>query len=154
MIQKIHTLVPNIAAVRQPRRRSSRGLLDFIGSTCSWQFGLATKSSTEELRKHIEDVPLLAKTAAADSARVKDTMVAFTRLANERFETLHAVLTEQQKSHIAMANDIQSLTKDTQLKFNAIIAVTVELARYVQVHDNIQQLEFGVEALIHGQISP
>jgi hypothetical protein len=154
MIQRIHTLVPDIAPVRQPRRRSSRGLFDFIGSASSWLFGLATESSTEELRKHIEDVLLLAKTAADDSARVKDTMVAFTRLANERFETLHAVLNEQQKSHIAMANDIQSLTKDTQLEFNAIIAVTLELARYVQVHDNIQQLEFGVEALIHGQISP
>ena len=154
MIRRVHDLVPNIVSAQQNRRRSSRGVFDFVGSASSWAFGTATMTDINELKKHIEDVKLLADTAAADSAHVKSSMIAFTQLSNERFDKLHQVVNEQQRAFSAIASEIQSIADSSKLELNAIVTISSELARYVEIHDTIQELELGVEDLINGQITP
>ena len=154
MVGRIYDLIPDITAPGSNRRRHPRGVFNFVGSASSFLFGTVTESELAELSKHIADVKSLTDNVAAESARIKNSLIAFTQLSNDRFNTLHAVLNEQQKSLHSVASDIKSLNDRSNIELNAITVIALELARYVDIHDSIQELELGIEDLVQGRLTP
>jgi hypothetical protein len=49
---------------------------------------------------------------------------------------------------------LRAAAESDQIEFSAIAYATTELARFIVVHDNLQQLMLGIEDLVHGQLAP
>jgi hypothetical protein len=96
----------------------------------------------------------MAETAAADASRTRQGMASVARLQDERYENLRGVLQEVHKSIGAIFRGFTKVSGETQLEVEAITYITLETARFVKLHDTIQQLELGIEDLVHGQLTP
>ena len=69
-VEKIFDLIPDaVVATNLRRGRRTRGLIDAIGYTTSYLFGIATTSDLNELKEMLKKIEAVAQTEAADSAR-------------------------------------------------------------------------------------
>jgi hypothetical protein len=159
MIDRINQQIPDIDVdprdgLRPSRRRATRGLLDFIGSASSYFFGTATESEISELRDSIRKIEAMADTAAADASRTRDGLAEFTKLQNERTDSLSNVLREQHRMLETIYREVRTGSDASSMGYAAISYMTTELTRYMAIHDNILLLELGLEDLVHGQLTP
>jgi uncharacterized protein YdiU (UPF0061 family) len=129
-------------------------VLDFVGDVSSFLFGTATEADIDSLKKAIKKIETMAETAAADASRTRQGMASVARLQEERYENLRGMLQEEHKSIGAIFRELTKVSGEPQLEVEAITYMTLEMARFVKVHDTIQQLELGTEDLVHGQLTP
>jgi hypothetical protein len=159
MIDRISQLIPDIGVdprdgLRPSRRRATRGLLDFVGSASSYLFGTAIEGEISELRESIRKIEAIAETAAADASRTRDGLAVFTKLQNERTDSLSNVLREQHRVLETIYREVRTGSDASSMGYAAISYMTTELTRYMVIHDNILLLELGLEDLVHGQLTP
>lgn len=64
------------------------------------------------------------------------------------------MLREQHKSLAAIYREVRADGNVALLRYEAMSYMSVELAPYMAVHDNVQLLELGAEDLIHGHLTP
>jgi ABC-type ATPase involved in cell division len=81
-------------------------------------------------------------------------LISFTKLENSRLDKLHQAIAEQQRSMGEIYAQIRTLTDTTYYEYAAIAFLAQEIAKYIEVQQNVQQIEEGVEALLQGQLSP
>jgi hypothetical protein len=154
-VNRINDLVPDIEASPSGlRARTGRGLIDFIGSAPSYLFGTATEGDIEQIKKLIKDVETMAETTATDASRTRQGLATFTKVQNERMDNFRRVLQEEQKAVTEVYRQLRAAAESDQVEFSAIAYATTELARFIVVHDDLQQLVLGVEDLVHGQLTP
>ena len=156
-IQRVYKLIPDIQLSPRPwaqRSRSTRGLIDAIGSGFSFLFGTATSGDVEGLRQQIEQVKNLGGVAAADAARTRQNLISFTKVANERMDNMRAVLGEEHKTISAVVAGVRDLAESSFLEYNAVAYALSEVADFVELHDSVQALEAAITDLVHGQITP
>jgi hypothetical protein len=159
MIDRVNDLIPNLSAdphsgSRTPRTRTVRGLINAVDSASSYLFGTATKEQLNKLKETIKRIEAVAETGAADASRTREGLAEFTKLQNERLDSLKNVLREQHKSLVAIFRELRAEGETVSLGFEALSYMTTQIARYVAVHDNVQMLELGAEDLVHGQLTP
>jgi hypothetical protein len=154
-VNRINDLVPDIEwSPPGVRARTGRGLVDFIGIASSYLFGTATEGDIEQIKKSIRDVETMAETTAADASRVRQGLATFTKVQNERMDNFRRVLQEEQRGVTEVYRQLRAAAETDQVEFGAIAYATTELARFIVVHDDLQQLVLGVEDLVHGQLTP
>jgi hypothetical protein len=152
---RINDLIPDIEwSPPGLRARTGRGLVDFIGTASSYLFGTATEGDIEQIKKSIKDVETMAETTAADASRVRQGLATFTKVQNERMDNFRRVLQEEQRGVTEVYRQLRAAAETDQVEFGAIAYATTELARFIVVHDDLQQLVLGVEDLVHGQLTP
>jgi Txe/YoeB family toxin of Txe-Axe toxin-antitoxin module len=125
MLDRINQLIPDIDVdprdgLRPSRRRATRGLLDFIGSASSYLFGTATEGEIGELRESIRKIEAMAETAAADASRTRDRLAEFTKLQNERTDSLSNVLREQHRMLETIYREVRTGSDASSMGYAAI----------------------------------
>ena len=154
-IEKIFDLVPDATVAPDPRRgRRTRGLLDAIGYTSSYLFGIATTSDLNELKEMLKKIEAVAETEAADSARVREGMAQYTKLQNERMDNFRNILQAEHKTLGLLRQDFGEMAHAGTIESAALNYMIQELTRYIQIHDHLQLLELGIEDLAAGQLTP
>ena len=153
-ITRIYNLIPDISNKATQRRLQPRGLIDGIGQVSSWLFGLTTEAETRDLRDAILKVKNIVQTVAADAAHVKDLFTAFTTLESERMDNMKQILQQESKSMSVLYEEIRRVADSSHIEYNSLTMLTIELAKFVQLHDSLQQLETGIEDLLHGMLTP
>jgi hypothetical protein len=73
---------------------------------------------------------------------------------NERMDGIHTALAEDHVMLSEAIKEMKMISAVSDLEYNAISYVATNLARFVVVHDAIQQLGHGVEELIQGHLTP
>ena len=157
LIQRVYKLIPDIQISPRPwgqKSRSTRGLINAVGSGFSFLFGVATSGDVEGLRQQIEQIKNLGGVAAADAARTRQDMISFTKVANERMDNMRAVLGEEHKTINAVVAGVRDLAESSFLEYNAVAYALSEVADFVELHDSVQILESAITDLVHGQITP
>ena len=156
MIDKAFRLIPDIKRpeLSKSPTRFSRGLVDIVGSALSFAFGTATQADVEDLAKEINTIKGLSAEAAADAQRTREGFASFTKMSNERIDRIHDVLNEDHVVLSSAVRQIHRLQETSTVEYNAITYVTRELARFVVIHDGIQQLKEGIEDLSQGHLTP
>jgi hypothetical protein len=157
MINGLYDLVPDIdarASWSNAQGRSTRGLIDGAGQLQSWLFGVATEAQLDQFKDEIDKLMELTQASAAASDRVRLGLVTLTKLENSRIDKLHSVLQEQQKTMGEVYAQIRALGDSNYMEYSALTYIAQEIAKYIEVQRNVQQVELGVEALLQGQLSP
>jgi hypothetical protein len=157
MINGLYDLIPDIdarSAWSSTQGRSTRGLIDAAGQLQSWLFGVATEAELDQFKDEISKLKELTEASAAASDRVRLGLVTLTKLENSRMNKLHSVLQEQQKTMGEVYAQIRALGDSNYMEYSALTYITQEIAKYIELHQNVQQVESGVEALLQGQLSP
>jgi hypothetical protein len=153
-VNRINDLVPDIDwSPSGVRARTGRGLIDFIESASSYLFGTAIEGDIEQIKKAIKGVETTAETSAADASKAREGIATFTKLQSERMDNFRRVLQEEQKGVTEIYKQLRAAADTEQVEFGAIAYATTELARFIVVHDDLQQLMLGVEDLVHGQLT-
>ena len=93
------------------------------------------------ITKEIDAIKGLSAAAAADGQRTREGFAAFTKLANERMNNIHAALADDHVVLTEAVRGIKLMAANNDLEYNAITYMARNLARFVVVHDAIQQLE-------------
>jgi hypothetical protein len=150
LVTKTYDLIPEII----PEQRGSRGVIDRVGSAISWLFGVSTSSDVESLQKEIEHIKVIAGSSAADETRMKDSMISFTKLSYERLGELHQILSEDHHTIVSIVQTVSGAKETLNHESSAIAFMASELNVFTRVHDAVQRLEQGVEALVTGQLTP
>jgi uncharacterized coiled-coil protein SlyX len=153
MVAKIYNLVPDIDSGAE-RQRSNRAPLEFVGDLSSYLFGTATTADMQSLQDEIEKIKIVTGTVMTDASRTRNGLERYTQLQDERLDTMHEVMSTQEKSIEIIAKQIKELTQNTlHFEFNTMAFIAKELARFVDLHDSVQELELGVEELTQGQLT-
>lgn len=153
MTSKIYSLIPDVT-VNPIRRRPTRGLFDFIGRASKWLFGTATEGDTNEMLEDIRRIKSLTGVVAEDAARTREGMATFTRLSNARLDTMHDLMAREHKTLIEFITDAQTETVRHSIEMSAVGNALTEITEFMNIHDNVQELEIGVADMIHGQLTP
>jgi hypothetical protein len=154
-INRIYNLIPDVSSKTTSRRLKTRGFIDAVGQVKSWPFGLTTETQTKELKDAIEKkIKGMVDLAAADVRHAKHAMETYTKFENERMNNMKELLEQAGKSMTRLHDDIRQLSETSHIEYNAITVMSLELTKFVQLHDSLQQLEFGIEDLLHGQLTP
>jgi hypothetical protein len=156
MVSRISNLIPDADArsYGSPFARLPRGLINAAGQMQSFLFGVSTQADTDQLRDEISKIKELSEASSASSDRVRLGLTSFTKLENSRLDKLHQAIAEQQRSMGEIYAQIRTLTDTTYYEYAAIAFLAQEIAKYIEVQQNVQQIEEGVEALLQGQLSP
>jgi hypothetical protein len=157
MINGLYDLVPDIDAQSSwssTQGKSTRGLIDGIGQLQSWLYGVATEAQLDQFKDEIDKLKELTQASAAASDRVRLGLVTLTKLEDSRLDKLHSVLQEQQKTMGEVYAQIRALGDANYMEYSALTYIAQEIAKYIEVQRNVQQVELGVEALLQGQLSP
>ena len=159
-VKRTYDLIPDIyirtVHDRRPTTNSRRvrAPLAFVGSASSWLFGVATESDIKGLQDAILKVQAQAELAAADATRTRNGLATFARLENERMDRFHAILQQDQQSIANLYQNVKAAHETATLEINALAVMTRELAKFVSLHDDAQELALGVDELVHGQLTP
>ena len=94
LVDRIGSLLPDLLS--RDRRRTTRGLINFIGDASSYLFGTATESDIAGLRQEILKIKNWAGASTADAERTREGMATFVRLQNQRLDTMREVLDRDQ----------------------------------------------------------
>jgi hypothetical protein len=78
----------------------------------------------------------------------------YTRIANRRLNNMHAILNEEHKSIDLVARGIRQLPDSQFVWANALMFSLSEMSRFIQLHDELAQLETGIENLVASQLTP
>jgi hypothetical protein len=154
LIQRVYTLVPDISEAPLGRARQSRALFALGGKIAHYIFGVATDSSVDEMRKAIADLQLVAQTSLGDAAKTRAAMADYTHIANQRLDSMHAILSEQQKSVSFVASKVRQMAESQFAWANTLTYGLSELSRFVEVHDTVAHLENAVQLLVASQLTP
>jgi hypothetical protein len=157
MVSRISNLIPDADAriYGSPFARLPRGLINAAGQMQSFFFGVSTGADVQiQLKDEILKIKELSEASSASSDRVRLGLISFTKLENSRLDKLHQAIAEQQRSMGEIYAQIRTLTDTTYYEYAAIAFLAQEIAKYIEVQQNVQQIEEGVEALLQGQLSP
>jgi hypothetical protein len=154
LIQRVYTLVPDISEAPLGTARQSRALFALGGRIAHYIFGVATDSSVDEMRKAIADLQLVAQTSLGDAAKTRAAMADYTHIANQRLDSMHAILSEQQKSVSFVASKVRQMAESQFAWANTLTYGLSELSRFVEVHDTVAHLENAVQLLVASQLTP
>ena len=154
MVDNVYNLIPDLNEVGMTRRRKGRGLIDGVGYAFSYLFGTSTSADIRELAKEINAIRILSGTAAADASRTREGIARFTRLTNERLDSMHALMAQEQNTVVELAQEIRTLRETENMEYYAINMIARELSKFTAIHDSVQLLYAGIEDLIRGQITP
>jgi hypothetical protein len=97
---------------------------------------------------------LMTDSALADSTKTRQVMSDYTRIANRRLNNMHAILQEEHKSIDLVARGIRSVSDSQFVWGNALVFSLSEISRFIQLHDELAQLETGIENLVSAQLTP
>ena len=157
LVQRVYQLIPDLHTPTRPwgqRSRLTRGLINAVGMGFSFLFGLGTSGDIEGLKAEIEQLRNLGGVAAADATRTRQSMMSFTKIANDRMDNMRAVLSEEHKTISAVVAGVRDLAENSFLEYNAVAYALSEVANFVQLHDSVQVLEEAIFDLVHGQVTP
>ena len=154
-VGKIFALIPDTSGPLTPRTgRMTRGMIDGIGEISSFLFGTATTSDIKELKQLIQKLERSVGTQVADSARTREGMEQYTKLQNERLDNFKRIMQEEHKTLGQVYLEVQTLASRGEREYNAIAYMSLEMTRYITLHDNLIALESGIESLMNGELTP
>jgi uncharacterized protein YdiU (UPF0061 family) len=143
---------PGGGSRRGVRNRLTRGLIDGIGQLQSWLYGVATVGQLDQFKDEIDELKELTQASAAATDHVRLGLVTLTKLEDSRVEKLHSVLQEQQRTMGEVYTQIRALGDSNYMEYSALTYLAQEIAKYITVQQNVQQVESGVVALLQGQL--
>ena len=152
LVDRIKFLIPELPVSESTgRTRLGRGAVDAVGYASRWLFGTACSSDIKGLQKSLDTVKSITSTVAADAARTRAGMATFTRLANQRFDRMHEMMQREEASFAKFYTDYRDVMNST----TSVVAVMAnEVTEFVRLHDDLQEIESGIEAMLHGQLTP
>jgi hypothetical protein len=151
VLPDIQVAVPEFKPVTKRRQRAP---MEIVESAASWLFGLGKTAGIDALKADLQRVQQGMEVAAADAVRTREGLAAFAKLQNERLYNIHAVLCEEQASINDWYSNVRAAHDTAALEINAVTTVIAELARFVALHDDVQELSLGIYETLHGQLSP
>ena len=134
--------------------RVKKALVAAVGEASRFLWGSATIGDIQDLKDMLQKVQMSAEVSALDSARTRDVMGTFSTLQNERLTLLKEMVTTEHDSLLTLLGKV--MDDDTALLSmeKVSIAVMNAMAHFTQLHDGLQQLDFGIEELLYGRLSP
>ena len=156
MVERIRSFIPDIRGIGRSTssHRESRGLVDAVGSLSKYLFGIAKDSDVSSIQDEIKRLKGLAESVSAGATHSQNLMASSLRLQNQRLDGLNTALRQEHESIDVLHASILRLKSTLSFELDVTAYVTRELAAYTVTHDNIEQFELGLEALLHGQLSP
>ena len=148
MLSLVYVLLPDIDDRRLPRRRHNRGLVDAVGKIASFLFGVAVQSDVDAFKADINDIEGIVSEAAADAARARDGVSQYTKIASNRLDVMHQILSEERTAIQSLADAVKGISDSNYYEYNAIALMSDEIARFVRMHDDVQMLMQGVVDLV------
>jgi hypothetical protein len=154
MTQRIYSLLPDISETPLQRKRQPRALFSFVGKVSQFLFGTVAEDSLDDMKKTIADAKLIADTSLSDVTKLRASTAQFTQLTNQRLNSMHSILNEQQKSVTGIAKEIRQMSQTQFMWVTSLSLALNELTRFIQIHDAIFELEAGIQSLMYGQLTP
>ena len=152
LVDRIKFLIPELPVPQSTgRTRRGRGLIDAVGFAGRYLFGVAVTADVQGLRKSFETVKTVTSAVAADAARTRAGLATFAKLSNERFDRMHEMLRQEETTFVRFYTKYQDVVNTTT---SVVAAMAKEISMFVSLHDDLAQIEVGIESLIHGQLSP
>jgi hypothetical protein len=136
------------------RRRVSKAIIDGAGYFLRWADGVATMDDIHELKTAMEVVRKSATLASAESIRVKQGVATFSRLTNERFDRMHAILEQEHKSITELYESVTAAYDTAFVEFNALGTSLTEIQSFSQIYTDLSALENALEQLLQGILTP
>jgi hypothetical protein len=157
-VRRVYQVIPDInIAVTEFKpavKRRQRAPLEIVGSAASWLFGLSKTADIDALKDDLQRVKQGVEVVAADAVRTREGLATFAKLQNERLDNIHAVLREEQASIKDLYTNVRAAHDTAALEMNAVTTAIAELARFVALHDDVQELSLGIDETLHAQLSP
>ena len=154
MVEGIYQLVPDLDQLQRPSRRQQRkGLMDFVGQISSKMFGTAQLSDVEGLREQIKAIKEIACATAGDASSVREGLMTYTKTTGERLDAMHAVINKERTALRSLADQVRSISDSNYYEYNAIAIMGSEIAKFVELHDEVQTFKEGVADLLHGLLT-
>jgi len=152
LIAKSYDLIPELE-YKSTKRRNSRALFDAIGQAAAWLFGVGTQADNQNLQNEITKIRAIAATDAAASGRQKQEVLAFTKLANDRLDTMSKVLSTEHHTILTIEQEVSKLRISDEARLVAVQFLAKELSYYVSLHDSVARMELAIEALARGTLT-
>ena len=111
-------------------------------------------SDVEGLREQIEAIKGIAGATAGDAASVREGLMTYTKITGERLDAMHAVINQERTALRSLADQVRSISDSNYYEYNAIAIMGSEIAKFVQLHDEVQTFKEGVADLVHGLLTP
>jgi hypothetical protein len=146
----MYDLIPGIDARSSwssTQGRLTRGLIDGIGQLQSWLYEVVTVGQLDQFKDEIDKLKELTQASAAATDWVRLRLVTLRKLEDSRLDKLHSVLQEQQRTMGEVYAQIRALGDSNYMEYSALTYIAQEIAKYIMVKQNVQQVELGVEAL-------
>jgi DNA-directed RNA polymerase subunit F len=155
VIYKIYQVVPDRDRRRMGGRRRviKRGLFNFVGIVNHFLWGAATDQMVDDLRESVRQAKELAQTEAENVRRTKQELATVSRLQNSWLDNLRNVLDLERKSLVEIYDQVKSTRMKTAVEMDAIALLVQRITSYVSVHDDVQNLENGIDELIHQKLT-
>ena len=67
---------------------------------------------------------------------------------------MHAVINQERTALRSLADQVRSISDSNYYEYNAIAIMGGEIAKFVQLHDEVQTFKEGVADLVHGLLTP
>jgi hypothetical protein len=107
-----------------------------------------------ELKTAMQVIRKSATLAFAKSIRVKQGVVTFSRLTNERFDRMQAILEQEHKSITELNESVKSAYDTAFVEFNALGISLTEIQSFSQIYTDLSALDNALEQLLQGILTP
>jgi hypothetical protein len=107
----------------------------------------------DDLRESVRQAKEIAQTEAENVRRTKQELATVSRLQNSRLDNLRNVLDLERKSLVDIYDQVKSTRMNTAVEIDAIALLVQRITSYVSVHDDVQNLENGIDELIHQKLT-
>jgi hypothetical protein len=153
VIEKIYKLLPNREVRKTRTRRPVRGLFNFVGIVNHYLWGTATDQSVNELKEEVKIARNLAEMEAENVRNVKQGLATVSRLQNTRIDNLKSVLNLERQTIFQIYNTVKQVRASASMEIDTIAMIAQRITSYMAIHDDLRDLEQGVEELIHDELS-
>lgn len=152
-IFKIYQLLPDQDKKSQVRRRQNRGLFNFMGTVSHYLFGTATDQSVDELRETVKHVKDIAETQSQEVRHIRQNLATVSRLQNNRIDNLKNAVDLERQSIVELFNQLKVTKQTENVEMDVIALMGQRITSYVSIHDDVLNLENGIDELIHHRLT-
>jgi hypothetical protein len=128
LIAKSYDLIPELGI--STKRRNNRALFDAIGNAASYLFGIGTQADNQNLQNEIDKIRAIAATDAAASGRQKQDVLTFTKLTNDRLDTMTKILSTERHTIETIEQEVSKLRISEEVRFTTVQFMAKELSYY------------------------
>jgi uncharacterized ferritin-like protein (DUF455 family) len=131
-----------------------KATIGILGDFLHWLAGVSTDSDIQEIHHVMDKIKKGTELVASEMTRTKQGFLTASTLMNDRLQKMHSALDDEMKQLHTVHQQVKAQHATASIEMNAITFMADEISRFVQVYNDLFNLELAVESLAHQTLSP